>query len=68
MENDVTISKEDEDDEVDGVEHSVFVDAPLRYDGVEHDFIPVFSCEDLRTSQLVSNILNVFRKKVVLSQ
>jgi len=37
-----TVAKEDENDEVDAVEHST-VDATLRLDGVEHDFVPVFA-------------------------
>lgn len=60
-----TISKEHENYEVDGVEHSVIVDAPLWYDGVEHDFIPVFTCQDLRTRQLVINFLTVFSKEAI---
>ena len=37
-----TVAEQDEDDEVDTVQHSA-VDSALRLDGVEHHFVPVFA-------------------------
>lgn len=43
----LTVSKENEDDEVHGINHSPFVDSTLRLDGVKHDFIPILTCQHL---------------------
>lgn len=41
-----TVSKQDEDDEIDAVVHST-IDPTLRSNGVEHHFIPVFTRQNL---------------------
>jgi hypothetical protein len=63
----LTVAEKHENDEVEGVDHPVVVNASLGYDPQVHQFVPILSCQDL---QLKTPILlmkcpgsNILQKK-----
>lgn len=59
-----TVAEEGEDNEENGKDHALVVDAPLRLDTVVHDHVPVLSRQDLHITHKKTRLSSYTRKRV----
>ena len=53
----LTVSEEDEDDEVKGVDHASIVDSSSRLDAIVHHLVPILPRQNLRVTQHMTSLV-----------